>query len=71
MKPKEIPPLNLALIPRDSYKLSHKMSYDEKTMKELESKTFDIVPRGKASKRGILKLSKRLTELILKNGHSI
>ena len=47
------------------------MSYDEKTMKELESKTFDIVPRGKASKRGILKLSKRLTELILKNGHSI
>lgn len=71
MNPKPIPPLNLALIPRDSYKMAHKMSYDEKTMKELETKKFVIVPRGKVSKRGLLKISKRLTELIIKNGHSI
>lgn len=71
MNPKPIPPLNLALITRDSYKMAHKMAYDEKTMKELESKTFVIVPRGKVSKRGLLKISKRLTELIIKNGHSI
>jgi hypothetical protein len=51
--------------------MAHKMAYDEKTMKELESKTFVIVPRGKVSKRGLLKISKRLTELIIKNGHSI
>jgi hypothetical protein len=47
--------------------MAHKMPYDEETKKELRNYQLVLIPRGKVSKKGILKISKKLAKYIINN----